>query len=250
MNSALQMCSTLNLLVDLQHPLHAFFVTMRAGKPADPRIPRMYVMKKYANFRNTAQHDSHEWVLALLDTIEYDQKNIKEITDGIFDVSVAFVGCGHVSRHEEPFRVLSLDLPRPGGTLEDAYMTFASPVVVQCACVDDCKSTVVKRAIKTMQIKSVPPILIIHWKRFEFVHRSRVGKKVEQRVKVPLTWRGYRLTGFVNHRGRTPSAGHYTACIHRNGQWYLISDSSVTPILERHAIKAAEAAYMLSFQKI
>ena len=44
-------------------------------------------------------------------------------------------------------------------------------------------------------------------------------------------------------------SGHYTACSYRDGKWWMCNDSNVCEIEERHAVKAAEKAYLLMFKK-
>ena len=91
----------------------------------------------------------------------------------------------------------------------------------------------------------MPQYLIIHWKRFE-----RRGMKSNQRVACPETFNDFELCGVVNHAGGSARSGHYTACAKHGVQWFLANDSSTMKIETRHALKAAEAGYLLFYRRV
>jgi ubiquitin C-terminal hydrolase len=242
LNSALQVLATLPTLQNTR-TLGPFFKGMVSGKQMNPLGPRALVMRSFVEFRNGRQHDSHEWMLRLLEVLEKDDEAlITADFDGKFDVSVCFPDCGHISRHDEVFRTLSLNLPQKGGMLQEALGGFGEAVRVFSTC-DDCEKKERKPAIKSMRISKFPRYLIIHWMRFE-----KSGMKSGQRIPCPARLDNYELSGIVNHAGRTANSGHYTACVKHGRQWYLANDSSTMKIEERHALKAAEAGYILVYR--
>ena len=221
-----------------------FFEGMATGKQMNPMGPRTLVMRKFAEFRNSRQHDAHEWILRLLEVLEKVDEDIAKTFDGKFAVTVCFPSCGHINRHDEDFRTLSLDLPAEGEGLPEAFDAFSDSVTVQSTCDEICKEKEKKHAVKAMRISELPMHLLIHWKRFE-----RRGMKSNQRMPAPASFRGYDLCGIVNHAGRSSRSGHYTACVKHGSQWFLANDSRVMAIEERHALKAAEAGYLLLYTR-
>ena len=105
LNSAVQALGTCSALAAVP-----FFKALQDGKQVNPGEVRALVYNRFKDFRNSRQHDSHEWCLRYLELIE-DQPVIKSF-DGKFDVTVIFNDCRHISRHSEPFRSLSLELPK------------------------------------------------------------------------------------------------------------------------------------------
>lgn len=118
-------------------------------------------------------------------------------------------------------------------------------------------------ATKKFDLWSVPEVLIIHLKRFQYSRMYR--DKIDSFVDFPLEsldmkeWvigtQGldsrplkYDLYGISNHMGGL-GGGHYTAFIKSivDGQWYDISDSSVSPVSVEN-IKTS-SAYVLFYTR-
>lgn len=131
-------------------------------------------------------------------------------------------------------------------------------------------------ATKRMTLYRVPPVLIIHFKRFKFTSRYS-GEKIGEQVQFPIVnlnldvWvspvenaqedltgrsRGeslrYDLYGVSEHYGCL-GGGHYTATCRNwvNGSWYHFDDSRVTPFNPKLLAGAdcRAAAYMLFYQQ-
>ena len=227
MNSALQLLMTCPQFVN-----NTRFDTF--VRRMDPKLPRNWVAKEYPQFRNWAQHDSHEWLLALLDVCK------DKLFEGEFTVDVQFDGCGHTNTHQEPF--VTISLPIVGTTMASAMEHFfQEPEEVFSTC-DTCKDHVKKKALKFMSISKVPTYLIVHWKRFD-----KRGNKIKTRMATPFHLFNKVISGTVNHAGSL-HAGHYTACVRHGSQWRYISDSQLMEIEERHAMKSSEVAYMVVYQ--
>ena len=125
-----------------------------------------------------------------------------------------------------------------------------------------------KEALKKMEIYKVPPVLILHLKRFKTSKTSSIGpfywsqgKKITAQIDFPI--QGLDLSNYVlgkdknaiydlyavsNHYGGL-SGGHYTAYAKNplNGNWYDFNDSRVSPVKENEIVGAA--AYVLFYRK-
>ncbi|CAF2497475.1 unnamed protein product [Rotaria sp. Silwood2] len=130
-------------------------------------------------------------------------------------------------------------------TLEDCLQQFLSPEKLEdeWACRQEkCKKKTT--AIKRLELCTLPPVLVIQFKRFS--HENGLHQKIETFVDYPIE--GLDLSEFLpssenetiydlittcNHMG-TISGGHYTAyakhpLLNRN-DWYKFDDSSVTRV--------------------
>ena len=241
MNSVLQSIAACQDVHMRQSPLTPFLQAHTAGR-GEPMGPRVLVAQKFREFNNTRQHDAHEYLIRLLEIME--KSKASDLFDGKFKVTLSFPGCppNHINKHSEPFRTLSLNVPQPGRTFEDAMAMIGMPEAVESEC-DVCKNGR-SRAIKSFDVCEWPRYLVVHWKRF-----TNSGQKINLRIPVPEMWKRYRLLAMINHMGGGARSGHYTSCVlHRDGRWYLCNDSSIAQIETRHALKAAEAAYILVFE--
>ena len=197
----------------------------------EPMLARVWVTKHYPQFRNWAQHDSHEWLLGLLDVTK------TKMFEGEMKVDVTFDRCGHTNTHKEPF--VTVSLPMVGETMASAMEHFfRRPEHVVSTC-DTCKKRM--EATKTISISRVPRYFIVHWKRFD-----KRGGKIKKRMKTPMRLFGKAMAATVNHSGNLHS-GHYTACVKHDDRWTYVSDQQLMDIEERHAMKSSELAYMVVY---
>ncbi|GAA5980606.1 hypothetical protein JCM11641_006697 [Rhodosporidiobolus odoratus] len=126
-----------------------------------------------------------------------------------------------------------------------------------------------RKAVKKLSLSKLPPILVIHLKRFSF--HGPFSDKIETQVQYPLTGldlnafvppplmdqRGkavneappkgysYDLFGVTNHYGNL-SSGHYTAFVRSGREWFNIGDSKVTPC-DPGVVHSAKSAYILYY---
>ncbi|KAF4709412.1 Ubiquitin carboxyl-terminal hydrolase 31, partial [Perkinsus olseni] len=166
--------------------------------------------------------------------------------------------CGHTSIRYEPFMYLSLPLRQPGPhgkvctSLEEAVDAFHKPEKLtgdnKWYC-DHCKDH--RDSIRTLSVFVVPPVLIVHLKRFQKVDTPHVlgstrlgnlcclASKIKTLVDCGLDGirigdyceQTYSVFAVINHNGSLRS-GHYTAtCRNRtDDKWYNFDDGSVTEI--------------------
>ncbi|KAF9166809.1 hypothetical protein DFQ26_006784 [Actinomortierella ambigua] len=147
----------------------------------------------------------------------------------------------------EPFQMLQLDLtPDNVVTIEDALLNTTIPEVLDGFTSSERGGATVD-ATKKIFIESVPPVLILHLKRF--IYKDGTTQKLHKEVGYKTTLdlqpelisparRGsgpihYKLFGVVYHHGRNASGGHYTCDILRqNNEWLHIDDTVITQITE------------------
>jgi len=107
-------------------------------------------------------------------------------------------------------------------------------------------------ATKQVFIESLPPVLILHLKRFYYDSREGGVRKSHKIVSygteleipkdciAPTKRTGsgkhalknkYRLQGVVYHHGKSATGGHYTVNVRQNsGRWVNIDDTTITPV--------------------
>lgn len=151
----------------------------------------------------------------------------------------------------EPYQPLQLDIGAPDiRNIIDALKGLTRPEVLH----GDFNSPRGKdvRATKQVFIESVPPVLILHLKRFQFDAEGHGGTvKIWKKVGYPLEFEfprevlsrqtrnsiladnsgapRYRLTGVVYHHGKNASGGHYTVDVRRQDgrEWIRIDDTVI-----------------------
>eukprot|EP01026_Neomeris_dumetosa_P065058 TRINITY_DN6230_c1_g1_i1.p1 TRINITY_DN6230_c1_g1~~TRINITY_DN6230_c1_g1_i1.p1 ORF type:complete len:378 (+),score=48.66 TRINITY_DN6230_c1_g1_i1:166-1299(+) len=125
-----------------------------------------------------------------------------------------------------------------------------------------CKNHV--RALKKLDIWSLPEVLVVHLKRFRYTRYTR--NKLDNLVRFPIndldltpyvTQKGdklippkYDLFAVSNHYGSL-SGGHYTAYCKMpdDGKWYSFDDSNVSQVNDVEASVVSEAAYVLFYRR-
>merc|ERR1711972_345995 len=99
--------------------------------------------------------------------------------------------------------------------------------------------------VKQIDLFKLPPVLVLHLKRFEFDAKTMQFEKTENRLKMKLSMLDlaefcssqqrdgavYNVVCVANHLGRY-GAGHYTAICRVGGRapgtWYHFNDDVVT----------------------
>ncbi|KAG9301429.1 hypothetical protein G9A89_018101 [Geosiphon pyriformis] len=145
----------------------------------------------------------------------------------------------------QPFSSLQLDIqPDDVKTVEDALLKMNVPEIVHDYCSP--KNGIVVEANKRLYLDKLPPILILHLKRFVYDNvggTQKLNKTVgystnitipsdlisqAQRQRGPIN---YRLFGVVYHHGKSATGGHYTCDILRqNNSWLHVDDATITTI--------------------
>ncbi|CAB9517157.1 Ubiquitin carboxyl-terminal hydrolase Usp2 [Seminavis robusta] len=258
-------------------------------------------LSKFApQFSGTYQHDAQELLSFLLDGIHEDLNRVKDKPyvedrdcDGKNDEADAieawknylrrnkslivdlFQGqlrntcrcnvCGHTNIRFEPFMYLSLPISDSCRNLQDCLDLYISTDELRgenrwyC---EKCKKH--RDGTKKIDLWIVPPILIVHLKRFKYNEYGQVGSKNNAHIKFPMEgWdlsdavksKGsvkpvYDLYAVSNHIGGLRS-GHYTAysMTRFDEQWVEFNDSNPRPITPDVVTRNASAAYVLFYNR-
>ena len=173
----------------------------------------------------------------------------------------------------EPFRSLPLDIQPPHvHSVQDALHQLTEPEVISGVW-SPARSAFVD-ARKQVCIEALPPILVLHLKRFMFDEVGGVQKNCKQ-ISYPLRFHidaevqsaplrrvdlspEYRLYGVVYHHGKFASGGHYTVDVVRQdgSGWINIDDTQVTPIPAEEVVRKGSApnepgeAFLLFYQRV
>lgn len=100
------------------------------------------------------------------------------------------------------------------------------------------------KATKQVFIESLPPVLILHLKRFQYVADGSTTVKIWKKIGYPLELEiprdvlspqkrkdvpKYKLTAVVYHHGKNASVGHYTVDVRRQDsrEWIRINDTHI-----------------------
>mmetsp|Transcript_23239 Transcript_23239/g.22811 ORF Transcript_23239/g.22811 Transcript_23239/m.22811 type:complete len:207 (-) Transcript_23239:336-956(-) len=122
------------------------------------------------------------------------------------------------------------------------------------------------RHIKRIDVQTLPPILIIHLKRFKVTAygKQKVNNFInfplydldmsqfiafpEQYAHLPKEATTYDLSGVINHYGMM-NAGHYISFVKNqyNNNWYSYDDSACKELLESQV--RTEGAYILFYKR-
>lgn len=147
----------------------------------------------------------------------------------------------------EPYQPLQLDIGSPEvHNIVDALKGLTKPESIQGDFNSPRGSNVT--ATKQIFIETLPPVLILHLKRFQYDSATGATQKIWKKVGYPLdleiprevfpahqrnalTASGglpqYRLTGVIYHHGRNASGGHYTVDVRRQDgrEWIRMDDT-------------------------
>ncbi|MBW0493111.1 hypothetical protein O181_032826 [Austropuccinia psidii MF-1] len=213
-----------------------------------------------------------------------DNSVIVELFQGQYRSRLQCLTCSTTSTTYNTFMYLSLPIPMKRGmskvSLTQCLDAFLKEEIMEKDDAWNCpKCNARRKATKRLSIARLPPILLIHLKRFSF--KGPFSDKLETYVQYPVygldlteylppplitpsngtnselnssTYTGiqkptvniYDLYAVCNHFGSL-SSGHYTAFIRSQKDWYNIGDSRVSKTDEK-SIKA-RSAYLLCFRR-
>ncbi|GAA5908331.1 hypothetical protein JCM6882_006804, partial [Rhodosporidiobolus microsporus] len=242
-----------------------------------------YVVKKPPPIEMTPEreHDLETLPQQLMSEREwqiYKMRNdsfIVQCFQGQFRNQLKCLTCHKTSTTYNTFMPLSVPIPGGRGISKVTLMACLEQFVRdEILDKDDawfcprCKKN--RKAIKKLSLSKLPPILVIHLKRFSF--HGPFSDKIETQVQYPLSGldlgpfippplmekrtgqvlngappKGYvyDLFGVTNHYGNL-SSGHYTAFVRSGREWNNIGDSKVTPCDPR-MVESAKSAYILYY---
>jgi len=156
--------------------------------------------------------------------LERGKSFLVDLFQGQLRSSVTCAECGCCKRRFEPFLYLSVPVTRSMTQVSDAIGKFQEEELLtedeRWLC-PQCDRKV--NAVKKIDIWKLPPVLVMHLKRFEFDARTFQFRKVRSLLSTPLTvdfspyvsspqreHATYDMVAVANHHGAFGS-GHYTA---------------------------------------
>lgn len=228
-----------------------------------------FMRKKLPMFAGYQQQDAQEFLRAILDKMHEELEKSKgktlimQMFQGIFVNEMTCKKCNTQSRKEDPFLDISLSIPDNNSndknqkfTIHQCLESFisleelADSEKYEC---EKCKS--LQSATKKMILNKLPPILVLHLKRFRFRNSSR--QKIDSHVAFPLKLdmntyvseliegQVYSLYGIIVHRGSAGS-GHCIAYIKHEQEWFEMNDRKAVLVTEAQVLE--QCAYMLFYE--
>ncbi|KAI0071160.1 hypothetical protein K474DRAFT_1679622 [Panus rudis PR-1116 ss-1] len=215
----------------------------------------------------------------------YRERNDSLVVDffqGQFKNTMQCMTCQKTSTTYNTFMYLTLPIPSTSKsarvTLQQCLDAFVKEEVMEKSDAWNCPSCkTLRKATKRLQLSRLPPVLLIHLKRFS--HKGHFTDKIETFVDYPLKaldltnymppplppgtnpvqenisrddpraqvppYR-YDLYAVTNHFG-TLSSGHYTAFIASRGGWLYCDDSRITPADPKDVV--GKPAYVLFYKR-
>ncbi|TFK71676.1 cysteine proteinase [Pluteus cervinus] len=199
---------------------------------------------------------------------------IVDFFQGQFQSRLECKTCHKTSTTYNAFSVLQLPIPKSGKvSIERCMEAFFKEETLERDNAWDCPRCKTKRtASKKLSLARLPPVLVIHFKRFEA--NGRFSDKIDTFVDFPMkaldltSWMPasgmetphlapedprtqlppfkYDLYGVTNHYGNL-SSGHYTAFIASRGGWLYCDDSSVKSVDAKQVVN--QKAYVLFYKR-
>lgn len=187
--------------------------------------------------------------IVVTDVTEFKQSVVSTIFGGEIQSIVKRKGSKN-SMALEPFFCLHLDIAHDDiSTLEDAInFAFSTEILADTNGVS-----------KADSIRTLPPVLLIHLKRFAFINGKSV--KISKPIFFPehlsmkskwlgssfTTGREYRLHSLTQHHGSRVQGGHYTCYVrHCNNDWLFYDDAHIEKVDLKDVLENANG-YVLCY---
>ncbi|ANB15567.1 Ubp13p [Sugiyamaella lignohabitans] len=195
---------------------------------------------------------------------------VHELFEGLLTSETKCLTCETVSRRDEQFLDLSIDLERNTSITACLRQFSASEMLCErnkfhC---DTCGG--LQEAEKRMKVKKLPKILALHLKRFKFTEDMQRNVKLFHRVLYPKHFRLfnttfdaedpdklYELCAVVVHIGGGPYHGHYVSVVKTEHMGWLLFDDEMVESVDPNYVfnffgdnKGMATAYVLFYQEI
>ena len=215
--------------------------------------PRPFVVKSELNFYE--QMDADEYYGQVIDKIENDIKDLyiektednpyKDLFKFFFGIKVLdelkFVDCGHKRFNEFYYNSIQLEI-KGFNNIEDSLKNYCKTEIMDGDNKINCEICNIKRTCHKRQIfKSLPNILVIALKRFEFDYDTMEKIKLNSYLKFPFELdmkeyliednteinTSYELTGITIHDGYADFGHYYDLIKAPDDNWYKFNDLRV-----------------------
>ena len=197
----------------------------------------------------------HSFLSSLCEELGY-QSYFARVFRGMVSARVECMNCGNFRVTDEGFLTVSLGIPdRRGVVLKDCLEAFTARENMRNANLwtcEDCQFYVASS--RELHFKSLPPTLIIHFKRFtesslklksliEYPLELDMRQFLPDSVEDNLT---YHLCGLIRHKGKG-LPGHYSSYARNwtTGEWFEYAGGKVTRAAESKLVN--QDAYILVY---
>lgn len=210
-------------------------------------------------------NDEEDAITAWRNYLQRNRSLIVDLFQGQIRNTCKCLTCGHVNIRFEPFMYLSVPISDRTKTLDECMDKYLEEETLtgadQWYC-EKCKKHV--DATKKIDLWILPPILIVHLKRFRYNEYGKVASKTDTAISYPVerwdlrsrkrsragVYPSYDLYAVANHMGTT-SGGHYTAlAMNRfDDMWYEFNDSSYRSVEQSIHRRHRKSAYLLFYNR-
>lgn len=210
-----------------------------------------------------AKEQSEEFgaALAWMRHLERGRSFLVDLLQGQLRSTLTCNNCGNLSHRFDPFLYLSLPVEKSMSKVSDAIEKYLEEELLSGTerwhC-DKCKKKVDAR--KKIDLWKLPPILVLHLKRFEFDSRTSRFRKTDVALSSPSmidlagyvsSWQRdgacYDVVCIANHTGSF-GGGHYTATCRvgdsDKGTWHHFNDERVSKV-KSPANERSREAYVI-----
>jgi len=222
---------------------------------------RPYIEDKDCDGKNDEMDAKEAWA----NYLRRNKSLVVDLFQGQFRNTCSCQQCGHQNIRFEPSMYLSLPITDSCQSLEDCLNVYLEEEELtgdnRWYC-EKCKEHT--DATKKTDLWVLPPILIIHLKRFKCDAHGRAGRKNDAVLQYPIT--GWDLSKLVRSRGGgTPvydlyavsnhlgslGGGHYTAyALNRfDEKWYEFNDSTHRAIDPKSTFATSSSPYLLFYNR-
>lgn len=227
----------------------SFLQQYRSGNSYSPKDVKNMVGQKDNKFLDNSQHDSHEFLINLMEILEDEFKNeykvneiqilnipLNNLMSTIFDTSVSSIIYSEETKEKSKTkigeRILSVPIPQKENvTLNDCLDHYTK--IEKLTGDSQWRSEKEKKlvdAYKRLQLKSLPKYLLIQLKRFSFFsYSNKNNTPIDIPINLDLGNSVYNLRGIIYHMGSV-NGGHYVSIINHNNKWYLCDDANVSEV--------------------
>ena len=220
--------------------------------------PTSFVIVNKLNFYE--QMDADEYFGIFIDKVESDIKNLysndsenkyKDLFRFFFGIKaldeLKFVDCNHKRYNEFFYNNIQLEV-KGFNNLDSSMKNYFKTEIMDGENKINCEECKMKRTCHKRQIfKSLPNILVINLKRFEFDYNTMLKSKLNNYFEFPFeldmkeyliddhkeTNTKYELTGITIHFGFSDYGHYYDLIKASDGKWYKFNDDYVTEFNEK-----------------
>lgn len=255
----------LNLLIELKE----LFKLLSDKSQSNTKQLKSFIIKlrkENVLFSNNHQQDAHEFLNYLLNHISEILKDSNNFINSIFQGTLSnetrCINCDHKSSRDEPFLDLSIEL-QGNTSISNCLKEFSKNELLKgndkffC---DECNS--LQEAQKSLKIKKLPNVFILHLKRFKYSEEKNEYKKLHDRITFPFELKieesSFQLFSIIVHIGKNLTNGHYISIIKSNDIWYCFDDTRVSKCSDKdiqslfgipNHLERTETGYILFYMK-